>query len=141
MGLLDDKKILVTGVLTDASLAFAVARTAQEQGATVALTGAGRGLSITERTARRLPKPAPVLELDVTNAEHGAAVADWLRAEWGAVDGALHSIGFAPPACLGGDFMAAGWSDVSVALEISAYSLKTLAELVLPFMTGEGGGS
>ena len=72
MGLLDDKKILVTGVLTDASLAFAVARTAQEEGATVALTGAGRGLSLTERTARRLPKPAPVLELDVTDPSHAA---------------------------------------------------------------------
>src|SRR3954463_7639113 len=103
MGLLDDKKILVTGVLTDASLAFAVARTAQQEGATVALTGAGRGLSITERTARRLPQTAPVLELDVTQPEHGAAVAEWMRSEWGSVDGALHSIGFAPAACLGGD--------------------------------------
>ena len=73
------------------------------------LTGAGRGLSLTERTARRLPTPAPVLELDVTRPEHGAAVTEWLRTGWGTVDGALHSIGFAPPACLGGDFMAAGW--------------------------------
>ena len=141
MGLLDDKKILVTGVLTDASLAFAVARTAQEEGATVALTGAGRGLSLTERTARRLPKPAPVLELDVTRPEHGVAVTEWLRTEWGTVDGALHSIGFAPPACLGGDFMGAEWSDVSVAVEISAYSLKTLAQIVLPLMTGPTGGA
>ena len=141
MGLLDDKKILVTGVLTDASLAFAVARTAQQEGATVALTGAGRGLSITERTARRLPAPAPVLELDVTQPEHSAAVAEWLRTEWGSVDGALHSIGFAPAACLGGNFMAAGWEDVSVAVEVSAYSLKTLAEIVTPLMTGASGGS
>jgi meromycolic acid enoyl-[acyl-carrier protein] reductase len=141
MGLLDDKKILVTGVLTDASLAFAVARTAQQEGATVALTGAGRGLSITQRTARRLPTTAPVLELDVTQPEHGAAVAEWLRSEWGSVDGALHSIGFAPAACLGGNFMSASWEDVSVAVEVSAYSLKTLAEIVVPLMTGASGGS
>jgi enoyl ACP reductase len=141
MGLLDDKKILVTGVLTDASLAFAVARTAQQEGATVALTGAGRGLSITERTAKRLPTTAPVLELDVTQPEHGAAVAEWLRSEWGSVDGALHSIGFAPATCLGGNFMSASWEDVSVAVEVSAYSLKTLAEIVVPLMTGASGGS
>ena len=55
MALLDGKRILVTGVLTDASLAFGVARHAQEQGAEVILTGAGRGLSLTQRTARKLP--------------------------------------------------------------------------------------
>jgi enoyl-[acyl-carrier protein] reductase I len=141
MGLLADKKILVTGVLTDASLAFAVARTAQLEGASVVLTGAGRGLSITERTARRLPKPAPVLELDVTQPEHAVRVAEWLRTEWGSVDGALHSIGFAPPGCLGGNFMTAGWEDVAVAVQVSAYSLKTLAEIVAPLMTDAGGGS
>ena len=64
MGLLDGKRILVTGVLTDASLAFGVARIAQEEGADVILTGAGRGLSLTQRTARKLPKAADVLELE-----------------------------------------------------------------------------
>jgi enoyl-[acyl-carrier protein] reductase I len=141
MALLEGKKILITGVLTDASLAFAVARTAQEQGAEVVLTGAGRGLSLTERTARRLPVTPTVLELDVTQPDHVVKVREWLTSEWGRLDGALHAIGYAPPACLGGDFMAATWDDVSVAVQISAYSLKTLAELAAPLMNPEQGGS
>jgi meromycolic acid enoyl-[acyl-carrier-protein] reductase len=138
VGLLDGKRLLVTGVLTDASLGYAVARLAQEQGAEIVLTGAGRGLSLTRRTARRLPAPAEVLELDVTDASHPPAVRAWLEERWGRVDGALHAIGFAPPSCLGGDFMAAPWEDVSVAVQVSAYSLKTVAEIVAPLMTGGG---
>ncbi len=138
MAILDGKRILVTGVLTDASLAFGVAKVAQEEGADVVLTGAGRGLRLTQRTARKLPVEPEVLELDVTDASHVAAVREALAARWGQVDGALHAIGFAPEACLGGDFLAAGWDDVSVAVEISAYSLKTLAELVAPLMPDGG---
>ncbi len=138
MGILDDKKLLITGVLTDASIAFAVARLAQEQGAEIILTGAGRGLSLTRRTARKLPIEAEVLEFDVTSTEQGAALHDHLSNQWGRVDGALHAIGFAPEVCLGEDFMAAQWSDVSVAMEISAYSLKTVAEVVSPLMTNGG---
>lgn len=138
MALLEGKRILVTGVLTDASLAFAVARLAQEQGAEIVLTGAGRGLSLTQRTARKLPRPAEVLELDVADAGHAEKVREHLQATWGRVDGALHAIGFAPQSCLGGDFMAAPWSDVAVAMQISAYSLKTIAEIVAPLMS-EGG--
>jgi len=134
MSLLDGKRILVTGVLTDASLAFGVARHAQEQGAEVILTGAGRGLSLTRRTARKLPHPAEVLELDVTDADQVAAARDALGERWGRVDGALHAIGFAPPSCLGGGFTEAPWEDVAVALQISAYSLKTLADVVVPHM-------
>ncbi|HEX7096590.1 MAG TPA: enoyl-ACP reductase FabI [Acidimicrobiales bacterium] len=138
MGILDGKRILVTGVLTDASLAFGVATLAQQEGAEVVLTGAGRGLSLTKRTARKLPKPAEVYELDVTVPDHVVAVRDALAAQWSEVDGALHSIAFAPEVCLGDDFMAAGWDDVKVALEISAYSLKTLAEVVTPLMPRGG---
>jgi enoyl-[acyl-carrier protein] reductase I len=138
MSLLDGKRILVTGVLTDASLAFGVARTAQEQGAEVILTGAGRGLSLTQRTARKLPTEAAVLELDVTDPNQVAAVRDELGERWGRVDGALHAIGFAPASCLGGGFLDAPWEDVAVALQISAYSLKTLADVVVPHMTDGG---
>ena len=138
MGILDGKRLLITGVLTDAALAFAVAKLAQEEGAEIVLTGAGRGMRLTERTARKLPEEAEVLEFDVTSAEQAAAVRSHLAAKWGQVDGALHAIGFAPEVCLGEDFMAAQWADVSVAVEISAYSLKTVAEVVAPLMTGGG---
>ena len=138
MGILSGKNIVVTGVLTDASLAFGVAKLAQEEGAQVILTGAGRGMSLTERTARKLPQPAPVFEFDVTNDAHVASVRDAVAGTWDRVDGVLHSIGFAPAACLGDDLMAATWNDVSVAIQISAFSLKTLADAFAPLMTNGG---
>ncbi len=139
MGLLQGKNIVVTGVLTDASLAFGVAALAQNEGAEVMLTGAGRALSLTERTARKLPKPAPVYELDVTVPEHLEAAREHARDHFGGhVDGVLHSIGFAPEVCLGDDFMAATWADVSVAINISAYSYKALADAFLPLMSSGG---
>ncbi len=139
MGLLQGKNIVVTGVLTDASLAFGVAALAQNEGAEVMLTGAGRALSLTERTARKLPKPAPVYELDVTVPDHLEAAREHARDHFGGhVDGVLHSIGFAPEVCLGDDFMAATWADVSVAINISAYSYKALADAFLPLMSSGG---
>ncbi|MGD9704320.1 MAG: enoyl-ACP reductase FabI [Acidimicrobiia bacterium] len=138
MGLLEGKHIIVTGVLTDASLAFGVAKLAQEEGAEVVLTGAGRALSLTERTARKLPEPTTVFELDVTKPEHLVAARNSVAEMWPRVDGVLHSIGFAPEACLGDDFMAAQWEDVAVALHVSAYSLKALADAFVPLM-GSGG--
>lgn len=139
--MLEGKHILVTGVLTDESLAFGVARLAQEEGAEVVLTGAGRGLSLTRRIARKLPVPPQVLELDVTVPSHVVTVAEELGSRWGKIDGLLHSIGFAPEACLGGGFMAAGWEDVQVALEISAFSLKLLAGGLRDLMRAAGGAS
>jgi enoyl-[acyl-carrier protein] reductase I len=134
MSLLDGKKIVITGVLTDASLAFGVAQLAQREGAQIVLTGAGRALSLTQRTARRLDTPVDVYEFDVTVAEHVETVREQVRASLGRVDGVLHSIGFAPEACLGDDFLAAQWSDVAVAMQISAYSMKTLIDAFLPLM-------
>ena len=138
MGLLDGKRVLITGILTDASLAFGVAELALDEGAEVVLTGAGRGMRLTQRTARKLPVEPTVLELDVTDPAQITAVSDELADSWGSLDGALHAIGFAPEVCLGDDFMAASWPDVSVALEISAYSLKALADVVVPLMPAGG---
>ena len=134
MGLLDGKKIVVTGVLTDASLAFGVAQLAQREGAQVVLTGAGRALSLTQRTAKRLDTPVDVFEFDVTVDEHVVSVREQVAASLGTVDGVLHSIGFAPAVCLGDDFLAAQWNDVAVAMQISAYSLKTMVDAFLPIM-------
>ncbi|HUY64440.1 MAG TPA: enoyl-ACP reductase FabI [Acidimicrobiales bacterium] len=141
MGLLDGKRILVTGVLTDASLAFAVARLAMEQGAEVVLSGAGRGLSLTRRTARKLPGPVDVIEIDVTRGDQLAAAAEGLAARWGRLDGLLHAIGFAPPECLGGDILRAEWPEVAVALEVSAYSLKALVGAMAPLLRAAGQAS
>jgi enoyl ACP reductase len=138
MGLLDGKRLLITGVLSDSSLAFGVADLAQREGAEVVLTGVGSAMKNTQRAARKLSVEPEVLELDVTNAEHLVAVREHLAERWGRVDGALHSIGFAPPICLGGTFMEAGWDDVAVAMNVSAYSYKALAEVVVPLMTDGG---
>jgi enoyl-[acyl-carrier protein] reductase I len=137
---LKGKRYLVTGVLTESSIAFSAARLLQEQGAEIVLTSFGRATRITERTARRLPEPPDVLELDVRRPEQFAAVAENLRARWGGLDGALHAVAFAPETCLGDNFLHSSWADVSVALEVSAFSLKSLAEAVVPLMS-PGGGS
>ena len=138
MGILEGKNILVTGVLTEGSIAFDVARLCQEQGATVVLTGVGRTLKITEAMGRRLPVEAKVVELDVTNAEHLAALPDAVRQHVPHLDGVVHSIGFAPQTVMGGNFMTGQWEDVSTAIHISAYSLKALAEATVPLMSNGG---
>ena len=138
MGLLEGKRLLITGVLSDSSLAFGVAALAQQEGAEIVLTGVGTAMKNTLRAARKLPTEPVVLEMDVSDPEQLAAVRDDLAERWGRVDGALHAIGFAPPVCLGGTFMDAQWEDVAVALNVSAYSFKALADVVAPLMT-EGG--
>ncbi|ACU97241.1 enoyl-ACP reductase FabI [Saccharomonospora viridis] len=132
-GLLEGKRLLITGVITDASIAFHAAKIAQEQGAQVVLTGFGR-MSLVERIAKRLPEPAPVLELDVQNSEHLDTLADRVREHVDGLDGVLHSIAYAPPSCLGEPFLDAPAEDVSTAVEISAYSYKALAAAVLPLL-------
>jgi meromycolic acid enoyl-[acyl-carrier-protein] reductase len=140
-GLLSGKRILITGVLTDQSLAYGVAEMAHAEGAEIVLTGAGRGLLLTRRVAKKLPGAPDVLELDVTAPDQIEAAAAELERRWGSVDGVLHAIGFAPPTCLGGGFLDAPWEDVSVALHISTYSLMALAAGMLPLMRAAGGGS
>jgi meromycolic acid enoyl-[acyl-carrier-protein] reductase len=141
MALLHGKRLLITGVLTDDSIAFGVAELAQREGAEVVLSNAGRALSLTKRVAKHLPSPPDVLELDVTVPAHLDSVVEDLQQRWGRLDGILHSIAFAPQSCLGGGFLDAPWEDVRLALEISAYSLKSLAAGLLPLLKAAGGGS
>lgn len=138
MGLMTGKNILVTGVLTPGSIAFDVARLVQEEGGNVVLTSFGRQKSLTERTSKRLPVEAPVVELDVTNEEDLAALAGRVAEHFPVVHGVLHSIAFAPQDALGGNFLNTPWESVQTAVQISAYSLKSLAMASLPLMT-EGG--
>ncbi len=143
MGLLDGKTILVAGVTMDSSIGFAVAKVAQEQGATVLISNFGRALSITKRIAKRLPVEPPVLDLDVTNQEHLDGLADQIREHLGAeatLDGVVHSIAYGnPETLLGGKFLTGPWEDVAQAVQVSAYSLKSLAIAVQPLMT-QGAG-
>jgi enoyl ACP reductase len=138
MGLLDGKRLLVTGVITDASIAFSIARLAQQEGAAIVLTGYGR-MSLVERVAKRLPEPPPLIELDVTNQEHLDSLAERVREHVDGIDGVVHSVGFAPASCLGGDFLATPWEDVATALQVSTYSLKSLAVASLPLFPDSGG--
>ncbi|MFI6818060.1 enoyl-ACP reductase FabI [Nonomuraea sp. NPDC050328] len=137
MGILDGKRLLVTGVLTDASIAFQVAKIAQEQGAQVVLTGYGR-LSLVERIAKRLPEPPPVLELDVTSPDQLGTLADRVGEHLDGLDGVVHAIGFAPQTALGGNFLNTSWEDVATALHASTFSYKSLAVACLPLMKAGG---
>ena len=139
MGLLDDKTFLVTGVLTEGSIAFHVARLAQEQGAEVILTSFGRQLRLTQAISRRLPRPAPVVELDATSADDLAALPERVREHADHLDGVVHAIGFAPQSVLGGNFLTGEWADVATALHISAYSLKAVTVAAQPLL-GRGAG-
>lgn len=132
--LLKGKRLLVTGVLTDRSIAFAVARLAAEQGATVVLSSFGRGASITARIAKRLPGSPPIVELDVTSEEHLAALPAALGEHVDGLDGVVHAIGFAPASCLGNGLLETPWPDVATALQVSTWSYAALARACLPMM-------
>lgn len=134
MGLLDGKRILVTGALTESSIAYHVARIALTEGARVILTGFGR-LTLVQRIARRLPQPPPVIELDVTDAEQLGSLAERVSAHVDGLDGLVHAIAFAPQAALGGNFLNTSWEDVATAVQVSTYSLKSLAVAALPLMS------
>jgi len=139
--LLEGKRVVVTGVLTDDSIAWHTARVAQEEGAQVVLTGFGRALRLTERAARRLPHPPDVYELDINDPAHLAALAESLSERWGGVDGAVHAIAYAPEDALGGRFMTTPAESAATAFVTSAFSYKTLAAGLLPLMRAAGGGA
>jgi enoyl-[acyl-carrier protein] reductase I len=139
MGLLDGKKLLVTGVLTDSSIAFHAARLAQEEGAEVVLSSFGRQMKLTQAFAKRLPVAAPVVQLDVTSQEDLDGLAEAVRAQGvDRLDGVVHSIGFAPQTVMGGNFMSAAWEDVATAIHVSTFSYKSLALAAKPLMTAGG---
>lgn len=136
-GLLAGKTLLITGVITEASMAFHTARLAQQQGAKVILTGFGR-MSLVERIAQRLPEPVPVIELDATDEQQLASLAQRVGQHTDRIDGVLHAIAFAPATALGGVFLQTPWEDVGQAVHTSAFSLKSLAVAIKPLMTQGG---
>jgi enoyl-[acyl-carrier protein] reductase I len=138
--LLQDKKLLVTGVLTDDSIAWHVARIAQEEGAEIVVTGFGRGLRLTERSVQRLPVECDVIELDINDPAHVASLTEDLTGRWGKIDGALHAIAFAPEDALGGNFLNTPAVSAQIAFTTSAFSYKTLAVALLPLLKASGGG-
>lgn len=133
-GLLEGKRLLITGVLTPQSLAYHVARMAQAQGAEIVLSSFGRMRSLTERTANRLERPVEVIELDVNDEDHLAALADGVKNALGGLDGVLHAIAFAPEDALGGKFMSAPRESAELAFRTSAYSYKAVAGALLPLL-------
>jgi enoyl-[acyl-carrier protein] reductase I len=139
MGILEGKRILVAGVTMDSSIGFAVAKVAQEQGATVVVSNFGRALGITRRIVKRLPQEPPVVELDVTDEAHLERLPDQLREHVDGLDGVVHSIAYGnPETLLGGRFLGGPWSDVAQAVQVSAYSLMSLTQACLPLMDGGG---
>jgi meromycolic acid enoyl-[acyl-carrier-protein] reductase len=126
-GFLEGKRILVTGIITDSSIAFHIARVAQEAGAELVLTGYDR-MRLIQRIADRLPNPAPLLELDVQ-------IGDGNK-----LDGVVHSIGYMPQTGMGiNPFFDAPYEDVAKGIHISAYSYASLAKALLPIMNRGGG--
>lgn len=132
--LLAERKLLITGVLTESSIAYSVAERAQQEGAEIVLTGFGRAMRLTQRIARRLPTEPEVLELDVNEPEQIAALAKALEEKWGVLDGILHAVAFVPPDALGGRFLEAPASSAMTAIQTSAVSLQQLAAAMAPLL-------
>lgn len=132
--MLSGKRLLITGVLQRDSIAFEVARQAQEAGAEIVLTGFGRTRRMTERAAGRLASPPDVLELDVNAPADLERVRDELSARWAGLDGILHAIAFAPADALGGNFLSAPSASALTAFETSAMSLRGLTVALLPLL-------
>ncbi len=132
--MLAGRRILITGVLDRHSIAFATARRAQELGAEVVLSGFGRTRRMTERAAGRLPRGVEVLELDVNSERDIVDVREHLQERWGALDGLLHAVAYAPPDALGGGFMQTPADSAALACRTSAFSLKELVAGLLPLL-------
>jgi enoyl-[acyl-carrier protein] reductase I len=133
-GLLEGRSILVTGVLTESSIAYAVARRAQLEGAEVLLSSYGRAARITRNIAERLPGKAPVIELDVTSEADLGVLPERVLEHCQRLDGVLHAVAFAPQSALGGEFLNTPWPDVATTMHVSAYSLKALTMACLPVL-------
>jgi enoyl-[acyl-carrier protein] reductase I len=137
MALLTDRKILITGVLSNRSIAYGVAKACQREGATLAFTYVNDDLK--DRVLRIASEfgHCPVLPCDVASDEEIAKLFDTLRAEWGGLDGLLHSIAFAPRETLSGDFLE-GLSRAAFATahDISSYSFAALAKAARPLLHG-----
>jgi enoyl ACP reductase len=131
---LDGKRLVITGVITRDSIAYAVAEEAQRAGAEIVLTGFGRARRLTERAAKRLPDPPDVLELDVNRPEDLEALSAELASRWGAVDGVLHAIAWAPEDAIGGRFLETPVASALTAFETSAYSFKALTAALAPLL-------
>ncbi|MET1008400.1 MAG: enoyl-ACP reductase FabI [Propionibacteriaceae bacterium] len=133
MGILEGKTILVAGVTLDTSIGFQVAKIAQAEGATVVVSNFGRAMSLTRRVIKKLDPVPVLLEVDVTNEEHLAGLADALREHVDHLDGLVHSLAFAnPETALGGGFLTTPWPDVSTAVQVSAFSLTSLTMACKP---------
>ncbi len=138
-GVLAGKRLVVTGVLTPKSIAYAIADACQQHGAEVVLTSFGRAMSLTERSAKRMDPQPDVLEMDVADVEQVRGVASAVGDRWGSIDGVVHAVGFAPEDALGGHFMETSWASVATAMQVSSFSLKTLAAEFVPLMPRSGG--
>ena len=120
--ILKDKKILITGILTDKSIAYATAQVAIENGAQVVATGFGKGLRITERAVKRLSDDIQVYEMDIQNEEQVTNAVKSIEENFGNLDGILHAIAFSPTEAMGGNFMNTSIEDATTSFEVSAFS-------------------
>lgn len=140
--LLQGKQLVITGVLTTDSIAFAAAKSAMDHGAEIILTNTPRTMSLMGRVAARLPRqPVAQIPLDVTDTDQIATLTERVGEHWEHVDGLLHAIAFAPQTALGGNFLTAPWPDVATAMHVSAYSLKALATGLLPLLDKSADGA
>lgn len=134
MGIMEGKKVLVTGVLTNHSIAFSVADLIQQNGGEVILSSFGRAMSLTERASKKLTVTPPIVELDVTSKDNLDNLENELKKHSSQIDGIVHAVGFAPQSALGGNFLNTEWDDVAIALHTSAYSFKSLIMACLNLM-------